>query len=97
MSNVESLITQNSQVLSAALEDMPGVRLVRPFDSERVSGIVSFRPTNKDLNQVQQALSKQTLSTTVRGDAIRLSPHFYQAGKPLLEMLNIIEGTVKIL
>ena len=95
MSNVEALITQNSQVLSAGLAEIPGVKLVRPFDSERISGIVSFRPANKDLAKLQQALNNRKLSTTVRGEAIRLSPHFYQAGDPVLEMLNIIEHTLK--
>jgi selenocysteine lyase/cysteine desulfurase len=97
MSNVESLVSQNSRELSTGLEDMPGVRLIRPFEPDRVSGIVSFRPANRDLKQVQLALSKRKLSTTVRGDAIRLSPHFYQAGHPLSEMLNIIENTLKTL
>ncbi len=97
MSQVESLITQNSKLLSAGLADMPGVTLLRPFDSDRVSGIVSFRPANNDLVEVQQALSNRRLSTTVRGEAIRLSPHFYQAGKPVLEMLNVIESTLTTL
>lgn len=97
MPEVEALIKGNSQVLSAGLADMPGVALVRQFDSERVSGIVSFRPANKDLVEVQKALNERTLSTTVRGEAIRLSPHFYQSGKPVLEMLDIIEQTLKII
>lgn len=97
MSKVESLITENSQLLSTGLADLPCVELLRSFDSERVSGIVSFRPVNKDLVEVQQALNNRKLSTTVRGEAIRLSPHFYQAGKPVLEMLNIIEDTLKII
>jgi len=36
------------------------------------------------------------LICTVRGQAIRLSPHFYQAGKPVLEMLDLIENVIKL-
>jgi len=36
------------------------------------------------------------LTCTVRGGGIRLSPHFYQAGEPVLEMLDIIENTLSI-
>jgi len=35
------------------------------------------------------------LSCAVRGGGVRLSPHFYQAGQPVLEMLDIIEDTIK--
>jgi len=68
---------------------------VRPFDPQRVSGIVSFRPPQTDLAGFQQALKGRRLVCAVRGGAIRLSPHFYQAGEPLQEMLNQIELTVK--
>lgn len=96
MPQVESLVSANTRVLSEGLNDMRGVELVRPFDPQRVSGIVSFRPVNRDLEAVQNILRSRRLSCTVRGDAIRLSPHFYQAGEPVLEMLDIIENVLKI-
>jgi len=96
MPQVEALITENSRVLSAGLAGIPGVELVRSFDPERVSGIVSFRPSNRDLVEIQQALGRRSLSCTVRGEGIRLSPHFYQAGKPVLEMLDIIEDVLRL-
>ncbi len=97
MQQVESLIAANTRVLSIGLNDIVGVELVRPHDSQRVSGIVSFRPANRDLVEFQQVLSSRRLSCTVRGNAIRLSPHFYQAGKPILDMLEIIEDALKII
>jgi len=96
MPQVETFITANSYVLSAGLTDMPGAALLRPYDPDRVSGIVSFRPLNKDPLEVQQALKNRKLSCVVRGGGIRLSPHFYQAGKPVLEMLDIIEDVLKL-
>jgi hypothetical protein len=39
-------------------------------------------------------LQKRQLSCAVRGDAIRLSPHFYQAGEPLQAILTVIEDVI---
>lgn len=92
MPQVETYVTRNSIALYNGLADIPGVELVRPFDPDRVSGIVSFRAGNRRLYDIQQQLKQQGLICTVRGDAIRISPHFYQAGKPVLEMLDLIEN-----
>lgn len=96
MSRVEGLVAANSRILSDGLANIPGVELVRPFDPRRISGIVSFRPHNGNLVELQRALKQRALTCTVRGGAIRLSPHFYQAGKPVLEMLDLIESTINI-
>ena len=96
MPQVEAFITENTVALSTGLDSMPGVELVRPFDQQRVSGIVSFRPANRNLVEIQQTLKRRGLNCTVRGEAIRLSPHFYQAGGPVLEMLDLIEQTLKV-
>lgn len=91
MQQVEAYITANSLTLSEGIADIPGLELVRSFDRKRVSGIVSFRIPDKDPTEVHRALQQRQLSCAVRGDAIRLSPHFYQAGKPLQEILAVIE------
>ena len=94
MQRVEAHIMANSLSLSKGLADIPGLELVRQFDPQRVSGIVSFRPPNGDPAGIHQALKHSGLSCAVRGDAIRLSPHFYQAGRPLQEMLAVIESAI---
>ena len=91
MANVEALVTDNSRALSAGIEAISGLELVRPFDPGRVSGIVSFKPLKRDLSRFYQALTDRQLSCTIRGGAIRLSPHFYQTGEPVAQMLNILE------
>ena len=96
MPRVESLIEENSRVLSAGLTDISGVEPLRPFDPQRVSGIVSFRALNKDPVEVQKELKQRQLSCALRGGGIRLSPHFYQAGRPVLEMLELVEHVINI-
>ena len=96
MPRVESLIEENSRVLSAGLTDISGVEPLRQFDPQRVSGIVSFRALNKDPVEVQKELKQRQLSCALRGGGIRLSPHFYQAGRPVLEMLELVEHVINI-
>jgi len=91
MRAVESAVAENSRTLASALSAMPGVRLARPFDETRVSGIVNFIPPQADPAAVHQALKKRGLVCALRGGGIRLSPHFYQAGNPVGEMLDVIE------
>jgi selenocysteine lyase/cysteine desulfurase len=91
---VATLIAGNSKLLSNSLEAIPGVELLRPFERQRVSGIVSFRVPGKDPADIHRALKQRELSCAVRADAIRLSPHFYQAGLPIQNILDIIANTV---
>jgi selenocysteine lyase/cysteine desulfurase len=94
---VEALVAKNSLALSTGLADIPGVKLLRPHDPLWPSGIVSFKPANMELLQVQRLLKRRGLTCTVRGGAIRLSPHFYQVGNPVSEMLDLIDVTLKII
>ncbi len=94
MDKVEALVAENSLFLSANLAGIPAIELLQPFEPQRVAGIVSFKVPGKDPADVQRALQRRRLICAVRGDAIRLSPHFYQAGKPLQEMLNLIADSV---
>jgi len=95
MGQVETCITVNSKTLSDGLAIIPRLELVRSFDPQRVSGIVSFRLPGKEPGKVHKALKDHRLTCSVRGDAIRLSPHFYQAGEPIQEILTVIEDTIK--
>ena len=96
MGHVEAYVAANSLALSEGLENIMGIELLRPFDLQRVSGIVSFRPADKEPARLHRILKDKGLISSVRGDAIRLSPHFYQAGKPVQEMLAVIEDSIKI-
>jgi cysteine desulfurase/selenocysteine lyase len=95
MDQVEACVVANSLALSEGIGNIPGLELVREFNPQRVSGIVSFRPSDMDPASLHRALQKRRLSCAVRAGAIRLSPHFYQLGDPVMEMLNVIEDSIK--
>ena len=92
MQKVEACVAENSLILTEGLSNMSGIELVRNFDPKTFSGIVSFRTPGRELSEVHRALKKNQLACAVRGNAIRLSPHFYQAGKPIYEILDVIES-----
>ena len=92
MQTVEACVAKNSMRLSEGLTEIAGSELVRAFDPTLYSGIVSFRTPGQDLLEIHRMLKKHSISSALRGDAIRLSPHFYQTGKPIDDVLNIIEN-----
>ena len=94
MDEVEARITANSMTLANGLSAMTGVELVHPYDAHRVSGIVSFRTPARDPAEVYRKLTRQKLLCALRGDAIRLSPHFYQSTSILHDMLGVIEAVI---
>jgi cysteine desulfurase/selenocysteine lyase len=94
MHEVEARVAENSRVLAEMLVNAGGVELLRPHDPARVSGIVSFRLPGHDLAEVHQALKRAQITCAMRGNAIRLSPHFYQSGAPLQRMLAAMETVI---
>jgi len=94
MQNVEACIAKNSMSLAEGLSEIGGIELVRSFEPNNFSGIVSFKTPGRDLREIYQALKKSHLACAIRADAIRLSPHFYQTGKPVTDILNAIELSI---
>jgi len=95
MDEVEARVMENTRELVTALEGIKGVELALPYDDKRVSGIVSFRLPGHELARVNQALKRAGFVCALRGKAIRLSPHFYQAGQPLQRILADLEVAIK--
>jgi len=94
MHHVEAAVRKNSLRLAESLSGIPGVELARPFEPRRCAGIVSFNVPGREIFELHRALMSSHLVCAVRGQSIRLSPHFYQAGEPLQDILNVIEDVV---
>lgn len=94
MANVGRRVLSNTDYLLANLEHLPGVRVSSHKAAERRSGIISF--THKELSvlSLHRELTRAGVSVVVRGDSIRVSPHFYQGEKQLAEFLEILQSAI---
>jgi len=92
MDTVSRRVLANTDQLIRSLQDLPGASLCSPVEPERRSGIVRFSHERFSTQQLFQHLSGAGVSCVIRGNAIRLSPHFYQGEKQLEAFMNILEA-----
>jgi selenocysteine lyase/cysteine desulfurase len=91
---VAERVLANTAYLLAALAEIPGIRLSSSEESDRRSGIVSFRHEKLPPADLYRKLQKSGVSCAVRGESIRLSPHFYQGEKELNAFLETLAKSV---
>lgn len=91
MHAVETRVLENSAYLIARLPELPGVRLASHDDPRRRSGIVSFSCDQLPARELHRRLAAHDVSCALRGDAIRLSPHFYQGEHELESFMGVLE------
>jgi len=94
MENVSQRVLFNTDYLLRSLEDLSGVRISSPVAVERRSGIVSFTHKALSAQNLFRRLSQSGVSTAVRGDSIRLSPHFYQGETQLVQFMEILRAAL---
>ena len=94
MANVGRRVLSNTDYLLANLEHLPGVRVSSHKAAERRSGIVSFTHEERSVLSLHRELTRAGVSVVVRGDSIRVSPHFYQGEKQLDEFLEILQSAI---
>lgn len=87
-------VLANTGYLLAALAEIPGIRLSSREEPDRRSGIVSFRHEQTPPAAIYRTLQKSGVSCAVRGESIRLSPHFYQGENELNAFLEILGGSI---
>lgn len=90
MDKVERSVQDNTALMLRHLQTMSGVRLLSDPEPRRRSGIVTFRPENASAASVQRALNRHHVSSALRDNAIRLSPHFYQGPEEVDEVFRVI-------
>jgi cysteine desulfurase/selenocysteine lyase len=94
MTNAGRRVLANTDYLIRNLSDLPGIRISSAKAPQRRSGIVSFTHQTHSVLHVQRALTLAGVSCAIRGDFIRLSPHFYQGEEQLCEFVEILTGAV---
>jgi selenocysteine lyase/cysteine desulfurase len=91
MEQVSGRILRNTEFLINALSLVPGVQITSRTEPERRSGIVSFTHENIPSKTLNARLAESGATCAVRGNSIRLSPHFYQDQTDLAEFIQILE------
>jgi cysteine desulfurase/selenocysteine lyase len=94
MVNVGRRILANTENLLRQLRALPGVRISSNTDSERRSGIVSFKHDTLPAAELHRELTRAGVSAVIRGDSIRLSPHFYQGPRQVDAFGEILERVI---
>jgi cysteine desulfurase/selenocysteine lyase len=91
LERVEDRILCNTEHLLQNLGALKNIRIITRPEPQRRSGIVTFKPENGSAITLHRALAEQKVSCSVRDQAIRLSPHFYQGSAGIDEVTRILE------
>jgi len=94
MEQVSRRILQNTEFLINALSLIPGLQITSRTEPERRSGIVSFTHDSILARTLNTRLAESGVTCAVRGNSIRLSPHFYQDQTDLTEFIQILERVI---
>jgi len=90
MEEVGHRVLANTRFLMKQLADIPGARIASRQSALRQSGIVSFAIDSIPLEALHRQLTEAGASTVIRGQALRVSPHFYQGETQLGQFLEIV-------
>ncbi|MGK2927115.1 MAG: aminotransferase class V-fold PLP-dependent enzyme [Lysobacterales bacterium] len=94
MQQVEARILANTRQLIEGLGGLPGIRVLSRSEDARRSGIVSFASDRLSAQTLKQRLAEREVTCALRGDALRLSPHFYQGEAEIEAFLEVMEGAL---
>ncbi len=94
MEQVSGRVLQNTEFLINALSLTAGIQITSRTEPERRSGIVSFTHQNIPSQMLNTRLAESGATCAVRGNSIRLSPHFYQDETDLTEFMQILENSI---
>jgi selenocysteine lyase/cysteine desulfurase len=94
MEQVSARILRNTEYLISELGRLPEIEISSRTDENRRSGIVSFRHCSIPSRRLHSQLAESGITTAVRGDSIRLSPHFYQGEAQLSNFIRILEEKI---
>jgi selenocysteine lyase/cysteine desulfurase len=92
LAEVERLVLDNTRKLVAGIGAVPGLRVVSATAPERLSGIVALAHCKLDPPELLERLRNVGVAAAWRGEAVRLSPHYYQHGRPMERLLEAVEA-----
>jgi len=74
--------------------DERDITYITPSDRSERSGIVSFKPV--DTEALVQVMTERKVHTAVRGECVRVSPHFYNTIEEIDILVNCIDECMKV-
>ena len=90
MEEVERRVLYLTDLLVEGLKEK-GHRVISPRGEREKSGIVSFVPQRADPRKVYKSLKALGVLVSLRGGAIRVSPHFYNSEEDIEALLDALE------
>lgn len=94
MEQVSGQVLRNSDFLIRELGRSSNIQIISRTSAQRRSGIISFRHAKLPSVQLNSQLGKSGITAAVRGDSVRLSPHFYQDESDLAALLKVLDAAV---
>lgn len=74
---IEQQLQSNISYLIDELNQLPGVEIVSPTETNKRAGIVTFKINGIDSQKLYSELMKANVICACRGGGVRFSPHFY--------------------
>ena len=90
MEIVESRVLYLTDMLIAGLQQRGCIVTTPIHDPRRRSGIVCFRHASIDSAVLAEELQKAGVIVSVRGNVVRVSPHFYNTESELEQLLAVL-------
>ncbi len=93
MNTIEAGVIKNADYLSAKISAHPDLLLLNDPHAKLKSGIVLFKHTHLNNEQLYKHLQHNNIVCALRGGGIRFSPHFYHTQGELdqaMEIINLI-------
>lgn len=89
MQHIEERVLANSRLMIDTIQQTDNLELLTNQDAARLSGIVTFRNTGKDSQQLYQTLMDNDVMCAARGGGVRFSPHFYNNDQEIEQALQM--------
>lgn len=90
MEQVAKLLDERIEWLTQGLHGLNGIDILSPRQTERRSGIITFRLTGWTNAELFEHLKAEQVVCALRGGGIRLSPHFYTPARVIDETLALL-------
>jgi selenocysteine lyase/cysteine desulfurase len=90
MDKVSRRLLHNREILCREIEAIPELHLISDRRPERGSGIVTFRPGDRNPESMAAELMAKGIICAARGGGIRFSPHFYTQQQHIEKALRTV-------